>query len=100
MTKLRVVIHAPTPKALKRARSNVRNLIASQPDCTCEIVVNASAVQAAFNNADAETDAFLRVCGNTLKATGITPPRGVHIVPAAIGYLAKRQAEGWSYVRA
>jgi len=100
LTKLRVVIHASTGEALVRARSNARNLIAARPDCECEIVVNAGAVQAALDDTDRETDPYLRVCGNTLKAKGLKLPPAIKIVEATIVYLAVRQAEGWSYISA
>lgn len=95
---LRVLLHAPTPDALDRARSNARNLLAAEPDATVEIVANAGAVAKALEGAD-ETDAHLLVCERTLSRTGASAG-GRRTVPAAVVHLARRQAEGWAYIRA
>jgi NitT/TauT family transport system ATP-binding protein len=100
VTGMRVIIHAPTPDALERAKSNARNLLSAQPDCTCEIVVNASAVAVALAQQVEETDPLLRICGNTLKRKSLSAPGRFRVVDAAIVYLAERQADGWVYVRA
>ena len=95
---LRVLLHAPTPGALDRARSNARNLLAAEPDATVEIVANADAVAHALANPDG-TDEHLRVCERTLARTGASAG-GRRTVPAAVVHLARRQGEGWSYIRA
>lgn len=41
-------------------------------------------------------------CGNSLRSAGIREEdlaAGVAVVPAAVGHLARRQWEGWAYVR-
>ncbi|ALG75085.1 hypothetical protein VY88_26525 [Azospirillum thiophilum] len=96
---LRLVIHAPTPTALERARNNARNLLAARPDAQVRIVVNAGAVTAALDGPDAETDRLLRVCGNTLARTGRSAG-GLTVVPAGVLDIAEAQAEGWGYMRA
>ncbi|AWU97623.1 hypothetical protein DM194_25325 (plasmid) [Azospirillum ramasamyi] len=96
---LRLVIHAPTPAALERARNNARNLLKARPDAEIRIVVNAGAVAAALDGPDAETDRLLRVCGNTLAKTGRTA-EGLTVVPAGVLDIAEAQAEGWGYMRA
>lgn len=96
---LRLVIHAPTPAALERARNNARNLLAARPDAQVRIVVNAGAVAAALDGPDAETDRLLRVCGNTLARTG-RGAGGLTVVQAGVLDIAEAQAEGWGYMRA
>ncbi len=98
----RVIIHAPEPDALTRARSNARNLLAAVPEAEIEIVVNAGGVSAllAAGPSDPATDPLIRVCANTLARLDRAAPDGVAVVPVAIAHLVARQAEGWAYVRA
>ena len=100
MTPLRLVIHAPDPEALARARNNARNLLKAAPDALCEIVVNAGAVAAALDHPDADTDGLLRLCGNTLARTKRSAPGGLQTVDAAVLHLAERQRDGWQYIPA
>ncbi|KAA2316305.1 hypothetical protein DL237_08700 [Pseudooceanicola sediminis] len=100
MTPISLLIHAPEPDALARARNNARNLLKAAPDARCEIVVNAAAVAAALEHPDPETDALLRICGNTLARTGRSAPEGLTVVTAAVLHLAERQRDGWQYMRA
>lgn len=44
---LRVVLHAPTPEALERARNNALNLRRADPDAELCIIVNAGVVRGA-----------------------------------------------------
>lgn len=97
---MRVVLHAPTASALQRARSNARNLKARQADAEILIVANADGVAAALETRDAETDAELRICANTLAARKITAPGDIATVPAAVETIAQLQIEGWIYIRA
>lgn len=99
-TPLRVLLHAPTPGALGRARSNARNLLAARPDTQVLIVANADAVIAALEHPDAETDGLLRLCGNTLRNRGLENHPGLVEVAAAVETLATLQSEGWCYIRA
>ena len=96
---LKVLLHAPTPGALARARSNYRNLLKAEPEAVAEIVVNAGGAKAATEQPD-ETDGALRLCANSLAGQGLAAPEGVAVVDAAVAHLARRQAEGWVYVRA
>lgn len=96
----RLIVHAPTAAALERARRNIVNLLAAEPDATVELVVNAQAVGEAIYNPDPITDGHLVLCENSLRAAGLEGPTDCRSVPAAIAYIARRQAEGWSYFRA
>ncbi len=100
MTGIRLLIHAPTAEALTRARSNARNLLAAEPGAEVEIVVNAGGVAAALGAPDPDTDAHLRFCGNTLARQSLSAPDGARVVDAAVAHIARRQADGWHYMRA
>ncbi|MEM7566677.1 MAG: hypothetical protein AAF321_05535 [Pseudomonadota bacterium] len=95
---MRVLLHAPTADALDRARSNARNLLAEAPDASVEIVANAGGVAHALAAPD-PTDEHLRLCAKTLARLGLDAG-GQAIVAAAVLHLARRQAQGWAYIRA
>lgn len=99
MENLRLIIHAPTANALERARRNLANLLKAAPDAQVELVINAAAVPAALSRPDV-LDSHLRVCQNSLTANQLTAPDGVAVVAAAVLHIARRQSEGWSYMRA
>lgn len=98
-TTLRVLIHAPTPDALRRARNNASNLLKAEPAAQIEIIANAGAVAAALAEAH-PTDSLLHLCLNTLQANKLTAPQTLRTVRAAVLHLAQRQADGWAYIRA
>ncbi len=100
MPLLHVLIHAPTPDALKRARSNARNLMKARRDAIVEIVANAAGVAPAIAEPDPETDPYLRLCANSLAGQGLEAPAHLAVIPAAVVHLAERQEEGWAYIRA
>ena len=96
---VRLLIHAPTPGALERARRNLANLLKIAPDAEVELVANAGAVAAALEQ-PSPLDTHLRLCRNTLQANALAAPAGIAVVPAAVLHLAQRQAQGWAYMRA
>lgn len=100
MSKLNVMLHAPTPDALARARRNARNLIKSQPDAGVLIIANGAAVATALAQPDPDTDALLRLCRNSLAAQNLENTGGVAEVDAAVVTLAELQGQGWAYIRA
>lgn len=94
----RLVIHAPTPEALERARRNARNLLALMPEAEVEIVANGGAVAASLDKPD-ETDAHLVLCRNSLVAARREAGER-RSVEAAVVHILDRQNDGWAYVRA
>lgn len=100
MRSLRVVLHAPTPDALERARRNSVNLLKARPDSEVLIVANGKAVAAALAHPDAASDDLLLLCRNSLTAQNLSNDAGLSEVEAAIVTLAELQADGWAYVRA
>ncbi|MEM6711095.1 MAG: hypothetical protein AAF590_02310 [Pseudomonadota bacterium] len=99
MSTLKVLLHAPTPDALTRARSNAKNLLAARPDAVIEIIVNAQGAKAAVQAPDEASTSITRVCANSLAKQGLEPPAAMQVIEAAVVYLAERQAEGWAYIR-
>ncbi|AQV93910.1 hypothetical protein BJN34_08400 [Cupriavidus necator] len=98
---LRIVLHAPTAAALARARSNATNLRKNSPQTTVRIVVNSEAVEAALDVPDSSSDALTLVCPNTLAKIGREARAPFTVLPeGAVLALARRQREGWCYVRA
>lgn len=100
-TKERILLHAPTPGALKRARSNAANLLAADPQLLVRIVANAEAVAAALDEPSAAADAVTLVCRNTLNRLGRSARASLTVLEeGAVLALARMQREGWSYIRA
>ncbi|SOC51863.1 Intracellular sulfur oxidation protein, DsrE/DsrF family [Chromohalobacter canadensis] len=100
MSALRVVLHAPTADGLARARRNALNLTRARPDTEVLIVANGGAVAAALDTPDPTTDAWLRLCRNTLTAQSLENPGSLEEVEAAVVTLTELQAQGWAYIRA
>ena len=98
-SRLKVMLHAPCAESLARARRNARNLKAASPEAEVLIITNAGGVAAAVATPD-DTDAWLRLCRNSLDAQGIVDTRGLAIVEAAVLTLAEGQRQGWAYIRA
>lgn len=98
---IRVLLHAPTPGALKRARSNAKNLAQATPAPLVRIVINGEGVAAALDAPDAAADALTLVCPNTLRNTGRTAAAPLTILEeGAVLAIARMQQKGWCYVRA
>ena len=100
MSDKKLVIHAPTPAALKRAQANLRNLLAQRAALEVELVVNGPAMADAIHIDDDTVRPRLVLCANSLKGQELTAPEGVRVVPAAVAHLFDRQAQGWAYIRA
>jgi len=100
MAVTRLIIHAPTVDALKRAQNNARNLLKLEDDAEVEIVVNGPAAALAVTLEDSDIVSRLVICANSLRAQELTAQAGVKQVDAAVQYLAHKQAAGWAYIRA
>lgn len=97
---VKLLIHAPEPDALKRARANARNLLKEHPDAEVEIVVNAGAIKEALISAGDVTDNQLVLCNNSLIAHDLEKPEYGVVVKAAVSHIVERQQQGWAYMRA
>ncbi|MCX5463823.1 DsrE family protein [Alcaligenes parafaecalis] len=96
-----VLLHAPTPDALDRARSNARNLLKDMPDAQIRIIVNAQAVKACVEGAEHDCDGYTYLCPNTLRNQSLNAPeRFQTLEQGAITALVQLQAENWIYIRA
>ncbi len=100
MSELKIVLHAPTPGALTRARSNATNLRNAEPNAQIRIVANGEAINQAVAERDAGTDECLVLCNNSLKKKALEAPEGIEVTTAGILLLAQLQQEGWIYIRA
>lgn len=100
-SELHILLHAPTPSALARARNNVANLAKDAPRTIVRIVVNADAVVATLDMPNEAADPLTLVCPNTLAKLGRSAPAPLTTLSeGAVLVLAKMQRDGWLYVRA
>ncbi len=100
MAAIKLMIHAPTPEALKRAQNNARNLLKLEDDAEVEIVVNGPAAASAVAITDETILPLLVLCRNSLDNQQLEEPEGVRVVAAAVQHLARQQGNGWAYIRA
>jgi len=99
MSEIKVIIHAPTPDAVLRARSNAANLLKAEPDAQVKIVVNADGVVEAINDSS-EMDSCTVFCSNSLKKHSLEAGDGHEVTPAGILLIVQLQQQGWAYIRA
>lgn len=98
---LRIMLHAPTAGALKRARSNAANLVRATPAPLVRIIVNAEGVAAALDDPDQVADALTLVCPNTLQKIERSAAAPLTVLEeGSILAIARMQREGWCCVRA
>jgi len=95
--------------AVFRQANNARALV---PDLQIEVVFHGQAVFAVMNDSlqfasrvkmAKEIGVTLSVCNNSLKRLKIDPSKlmpETTVVPSAVVELIKKQAEGWSYLKA
>lgn len=97
----RILLHAPTPGAVARARNNAANLLKQAQPVEVRIVVNADAVRAVLDAPDEAADRLTLVCANTLARIERSAPDPLTVLDeGAMLAIARMQAEGWSYIRA
>lgn len=96
---MNILLHAPTKNAYRRAKNNRTNILKDCPDATVEIVVNAQGAIEAFADKKRD-DCAVCICANSLRAVAIVAPENLRIIPSAMLHLARRQSEGWTYIRA
>lgn len=97
---MKLVIHAPTPAALEHARNNAANALKAAPDTEVCLILNAGAVAAALSTPH-PMDSHTLLCRITLDRMELElrAPLTVTEGPAVLE-IAKRQQEGWIYIRA
>lgn len=97
---MKVLLHAPTPTGLERARNNAANLKRAQPEAQVRIIANAQAVVVALDVAHPELDALTWICPNTLRNINRENrvPLNVLADPAIVE-MVRLQQEGWVYIR-
>lgn len=112
MTERGVVVHLAddAPERQRAVLQNVRNLMRALGDVPVELVAHGPGVDLVAGTSP-EQDVLgelmaaglqVRACRNTLDARGLTPaelPAGVDVVDSGVAQLARRQLEGWAYLR-
>lgn len=90
----------------------INNVLAAAPDTKIEVVFHGNAVYAMLKDTGYHKDQIMGLskrgvvfaaCNNSLKARNIDTNRVIQqaiIVPVSILELAKKQEEGWSYIKA
>lgn len=107
-----VVIHVAeaSPERHQAILRNVANLVADLGHVPVEVVAHGPGVEL-LTGESGHAAALLHIidlgvrvlaCGNTLKARDMTVDDlldGVSAIPSGVGHLARRQLEGWAYLR-
>jgi intracellular sulfur oxidation DsrE/DsrF family protein len=89
----------------------INNVLNAAPDTKIELVYHGQAIYALLNDTghyktelkEAQRKVTIAACNNSLKNRGIDTSRlitNITIVPVAVLEIAKKQSEGWSYIRA
>lgn len=100
-------------RSQKHALANVANLLddESTPTETVALVANGGGIELLARDASASPDRVVALadrgvtflaCENSMAAAGLTADdlvSGVETVPAGVGELTKRQADGYAYIR-
>lgn len=99
--------------AIFSATRAAKNLLAEIPDATVELVVQGGAVSGLTRGADQAgklreiltgmPQLIVVACANALAAHDVTEAdlaEGIQVTPAGVAHVARRQWEGWAYLRA
>ncbi len=98
---LKVILHAPSPAALQRARNNALNLRNGMPAAEVRIIANAQAVESALDVAHERLDASTWICPVSLERLGRGNREPLQVLGgSAVLEIARMQAAGWVYIRA
>lgn len=97
---MKVIIHAPSSRALARARSNARDLLAAPQQGTIRVLASDEAVTAALDAPDPDIDRLTILCADALLRAGRDVPRGIETTPNATVLITRLHRKGWAYVRA
>lgn len=98
---MNVLLHAPTPDALQRARNNASNLLREMPEAQIKIIANAQAVDFALDAPHEVLDSLTWLCPNTLQRADRQTRQPLQVLPrAAVLEIAQLQRDGWLYIRA
>lgn len=97
---IRLILHAPSPASLERARNNAVNLRRADPEADVRIIVNAEAVAAALDVTHPEADACTWLCPNTLARINRKQRQPLQMLGgSAVLEIALMQGDGWAYIR-
>ena len=103
---MKVIFHVDQMERWELTVKNVNNFLNELPDAIIEVLANAEAVEYFTDSqkvAELEKlNARFLVCGNALKAHDIDQAiiaDFIKVVPAGVVELAKKQHEGYAYIR-
>ncbi len=115
MARYHVLFHLDEPSKGRADQvfRNIENLLADFGDgeIEVELVANGGGVKALAQGSDANPEQVaalaakgvrLVACAHSLSGLGIAREQlfpGVEIVPAGVGELVRKQADGWAYIR-
>ncbi len=108
-----VVFHLDeaSPEKQRGVAGNIEHLMVELADGSpIELVAHGEGLSIALRGSPMESDVrrlleqgvVIAACHNTMRSKGVGPDRlieGVHIVPAGVAELVRRQRDGWAYVR-
>ncbi|MFB6077052.1 MAG: DsrE family protein [Candidatus Nanohaloarchaea archaeon] len=107
---MRVVFHVDESGKVGMTLANVANLLEDEPDAAVAVVVNSAAVMDLARGSEyaeeigalAAEGVEVVACGNSLGKADIGSGElldPVETVPSGVGMIARRQADGWHYIR-
>jgi len=108
---LRVIFHVDDYGLWPMVLKNVRNFLAAEPDSTIEVLANGSAVAFYLIHQKALGDTWqdlftkgvtFKACRNAMNEHQMSEsvlPAAVIPVPSGVVELARKQAEGFAYIR-
>jgi len=110
--KYRILFHMDEAEKAPLVLGNIKNLLADlgESEVEAKLVANSEGAKALFKtgpHADrvkklAEKGVCFAVCAKTLSRMGLTKddfPDSFEVVSSGMGELARRQSEGWGYVK-
>lgn len=98
---VKILLHAPSPSAVARARSNAANLAKESASLQVRIVVNGTDAVSFLLDTPDQADTVTLICPNTLRRLEKSAPSPLTILgEGAVLAIAHMQQEGWLYVRA
>lgn len=103
---MKVIFHIDEMSKWDLILKNVKNFLNEKTDATIEVLANSEAVKGYLDEENIkkieELNANFVSCGNALKGNDIKKEdltEKIKVVPAGVVELAKKQSEGYAYIR-
>jgi len=98
---MRIILHAPSPNSLERARNNAANIMREAPGTQVRVIANAHAVHAALDIVHESLDSVTWLCPISLARAERESRSPLNLISGpAVLEIARLQHEGWIYIRA